>query len=82
MISSCVHVTLCFAVLDHWLVGWLVRSLVGSLVGCLVGQLVGLLHYRSEQKLGHQNLHCPMSLGASELAQRASAASRAEQANE
>ena len=41
MISSCVHVTLCFAVLDHWLVGWL--------VGCLVGQLVGLLHYGSEQ---------------------------------
>ena len=45
MISSCVHVTLCFAVLHHWLVGWF----VGWLVGCLVSQLVSLLQYGSEQ---------------------------------
>ena len=32
MISSCVHVTLCFAVLHHWLVGWLVGWFVGWLV--------------------------------------------------
>ena len=49
MTSSCVHVILCIAVLDHWLVGWLVSQLVSWLVGCLVGQLVGPLHYGSEQ---------------------------------
>ena len=49
MISSCVHVTLCFAVLHHWLVGWFVGWLVGWLVGCLVSQLVSLLQYGSEQ---------------------------------
>ena len=55
MISSCVHVTLCFAVLDHWLLVW------------LVGQLVGLLPYGSEQpEIGASNLHSPTNLGASE----------------
>ena len=66
MISSCVHVTLCFAVLHHWLVGWLVGLLVGWLVVWLVSWSVCCNMVQNSLKLGHQNLLCPTSLGVSE----------------